>query len=116
MFLQRLRAVFPSRHQLHNANSFSSTSILASAFPSDFLAGPAPPTLTRTRVDFEQTPLPEYKQCYAVILDNVLTVEECAALVALAEAQAGDAGWERAMVNVGGGNQILATDVRNCGR
>jgi hypothetical protein len=116
MFLQRLRAVVPSRQQLPFAYYFTSKGALASAFPSDFLAGPAPPSLTRTRVDFEHTSLPEYKQCYAVILDDVLTAEECAALVALAEAQAGDAGWERAMVNVGGGNQMLATHVRNCGR
>jgi hypothetical protein len=94
----------------------SSKGALASAFPPDFLAGPAPPTLTCTRVDFAQTPLPEYEHCYAVILDDVFTAEECAALVALAEAHAGDAGWERAMINAGGGRQVLATDVRNCGR
>ncbi|MCJ1378052.1 hypothetical protein MMC17_001148 [Xylographa soralifera] len=67
------------------------------------------------KVDFTQTQLPEYSQCYAVVLDNVLTAAECNQLIQAAEAST-SAGWEPAMINVGGGRQMLALDTRNCGR
>lgn len=80
----------------------------------DFLASPAP-SIKTTRIDFEAANLPMYKGLYAVILDNVLTPEECTTLTAAAEASA-PKGWERAMVNIGGGQQAMYTDTRNCGR
>ena len=67
------------------------------------------------KVDFTQTQLPEYANHYAVVLDNVLTAAECKQLLQAAEAST-SAGWEPAMVNVGGGRQMLALDTRNCGR
>lgn len=79
----------------------------------DLLSGPCP-DITVTRIDFSQTKLPEYKDFYAVILDNVLTPAECSALVAAAEATHGP--WERALVNIGGGFQTLMTETRSCGR
>jgi hypothetical protein len=83
--------------------------------PEDFLTTPSP-NITSTKIDFTKTPLPKYKDCYAVILENVLTPEECATLIRGAEATAPERGWERAMVNIGGGHQRLMTDQRNCGR
>ncbi|KAF2146241.1 uncharacterized protein K452DRAFT_242897 [Aplosporella prunicola CBS 121167] len=83
--------------------------------PQDFLAGPAPANMTCEHIDFANSPVPKYAGMYAVVLDNVLTPEECATLVALAEARTGGK-WERAMINVGGGKQALMTDERNCGR
>lgn len=82
--------------------------------PADFLAGKGPKVEVQ-RVDFSKTPLPENKECWAVVLDNVLSREECDTLVKAAEAQ-NDGKWERAMVNVGGGAQMMITDTRNCGR
>ncbi|MCJ1432593.1 hypothetical protein MMC27_001950 [Xylographa pallens] len=67
------------------------------------------------KVDFTQTQLPEYSNQYAVVLDNVLTAAECNQLIQAAEAST-PAGWEPAMINVGGGRQMLALDTRNCGR
>lgn len=82
--------------------------------PQDFLSNPAP-NIQVDRIDFAKTCLPEYKGCYAVILDNVLSDIECQTLIEAAEATTSGK-WERAMVNVGGGRQELYTDTRNCGR
>lgn len=90
---------------------------LPNRLPADFLAKPSP-DLTATRIDFSKTALPRYAGAYAVILDNVLTHAECRTLLHAAEAtQAGKTEkWERAMVNIGQGQQAMITDVRNCGR
>lgn len=82
--------------------------------PADFLAGKGPKVEVQ-RVDFAKTPLPENKELWAVVLDNVLTKEECDMLVQAAEAH-NKGQWERAMVNIGGGEQMMITDTRNCGR
>ncbi|OQO11854.1 hypothetical protein B0A48_03581 [Cryoendolithus antarcticus] len=83
--------------------------------PPDFLQGPRP-DIKANRIDFSKTALSEYQHLYAVIIDNVLTHEECRALLRAAEATAPNTGWERAMVNVGGGRQKMYEDVRKCGR
>lgn len=82
--------------------------------PEDFLDGPAP-KLTRSKVDFVAGNLTEYDGYWAVILDGVMTQEECDQLVAAAEATT-DAKWERALVNIGGGMQAMYEDTRKCGR
>ncbi|KAK6416101.1 hypothetical protein LTR95_017496 [Oleoguttula sp. CCFEE 5521] len=83
--------------------------------PPDFLKGPHP-EMKADRIDFSKTALSEYQHLYAVIIDHVLTHEECRALLRAAEATAPKTGWERAMVNVGGGRQEMYEDVRKCGR
>ena len=80
----------------------------------DFLASPAT-DITVNRIDFAQTPCPKFAGLYAVIIDNVLTPSECEEMRRYAEASTLQ-GWERAMVNIGGGNQMLMTHERNCGR
>lgn len=85
-----------------------------STLPDDFLASPVP-DIAVTRIDFSQTNLPEYGDLYAVILDNVLSSDECDQLLKAAEATT-EGEWERAMINIGGGRQRLMTDARNCGR
>lgn len=82
--------------------------------PSDFLSEPAPNLIVQ-RIDFSKTDVPEYDGLYATIIDNALNEAECNNLVRAAEAHA-DGKWEQAMVNVGGGKQILISDVRDCGR
>jgi hypothetical protein len=79
-----------------------------------FLDGPAP-NLTHSRVNFTKGGLPEYEGFWAVVLDGVLTTEECDTIVAAAE-ETTNGTWERAMVNIGGGFQAMAEDVRKCGR
>ena len=81
--------------------------------PSEFLGRPAPISLNR--IDFAKTKLQEYKGYYAVVLDNVLSPDECALLVKAAEAQTNGV-WEPAMVNAGGDQQVLSLMVRNSGR
>lgn len=71
------------------------------------------PNTSCTRIDFAETDVPEYAPFYATLLDDVLTVEECKRLLKAAEAQGP---WERAMVNVGNGQQKRIDDIRNCGR
>lgn len=82
--------------------------------PQDFLTKPAP-NIKVDRIDCKKTAVPEYAGCYAVILDDVVSAEECEMLIKAAETTT-DGQWERAMVNVGGGRQQLYTDTRNCGR
>lgn len=83
--------------------------------PQDFLLNPLPsPPLVRP-IHFAQTPLVDYARYYAIVLDNVLSAEECDQLLRAAEATT-KGEWEEAMVNIGGGRQALSTDVRNSGR
>lgn len=59
------------------------------AIPDDFLSIESPPPdalpITMKPIDFAQTVLPEYKGCYAVVLDNVLSPSECRQLLRMAE-------------------------------
>ena len=82
--------------------------------PADFLSRPGP-KVTVKRVDFTKINLPEYADLYAVVLDDVLTADECKQLICAAEAHNSGA-WEQALVNVGGNQQRLLLDIRDCGR
>jgi hypothetical protein len=86
----------------------------SSPLPAGFLSGPAP-NLTRSDIDFVESGLPAYKGCWAVVLDGVLSEAECDMLLAGAEATT-NGEWERAMINIGGGEQALYEDTRKCGR
>ncbi|KAF1985616.1 oxidoreductase domain-containing protein [Aulographum hederae CBS 113979] len=101
----------PSPPQAKAADAVASPS-KSSALHEDFLSGP-PPNITKETIDFSHTNLAEYNGLWAVILDGVLSLDECKTLVKAAESQ-GE--WERAMVNIGGGMQAMYTDTRNCGR
>ena len=91
------------------------TAMATPTIPHDFLLGPGRPKVIKAVVDFNHTDLPEYKGRYATVLDNVFTKDECDTLVRAAEAQSNGA-WEQAMINIGGGEQALMTDSRDCGR
>ncbi|QIW97605.1 hypothetical protein AMS68_003123 [Peltaster fructicola] len=73
------------------------------------------PAITVTPIAFAHESLPEYDGMYAIVIDNVLSRQECAELRQEAE-ESTNRGWERAMVNIGNGQQALYTDTRNCGR
>lgn len=87
--------------------------IPTTTLPPDFLSGPA--NISLNRIDFSKTRLPEYKDYYAVILDNVLSPDECRLLTQAAEAQANGT-WTPAMVNAGLDQQVISLMVRNSGR
>ncbi|GIJ98423.1 hypothetical protein Aspvir_000540 [Aspergillus viridinutans] len=95
----------------------------SSSVAEDFLPPHVPPNATVRRVNFLNTdpPILKYKDYNAVVIDNVLTEEECKELLRIAEAStvkdtSGSPTWDRAMINTGGGSQVLATAQRNCGR
>ncbi|KAB8078370.1 hypothetical protein BDV29DRAFT_152899 [Aspergillus leporis] len=90
---------------------------------SNFLPPQAPPGVECHQIDFAASDpqLPEYKNLFAAVIENLLTQKECNELIRLAEATTCNPGstapvWERAMINIGNGKQALATDTRNCGR
>ncbi|CAG8908999.1 unnamed protein product [Penicillium egyptiacum] len=94
--------------------------------PDSFLRGPAP-NATLRKLDFEHTspPIRGYKGHFAAIVDNLLTEAECKELIHIAEestrTQLPDStlsppAWEQAMINSGGGNQVLSVDSRKSGR
>ena len=68
--------------------------------------------------------LPENEGGYAVVLDNVISPTECDALLQLAEASVPEADrgksgrrfWRPALVNVGGGFEVLESGYRNSDR
>jgi hypothetical protein len=99
--------------------------------PPTFLTTPAADSvpITATRLDFSKTTIPEYAPLYAVVLDHVLSPSECATLLRLAEASVpapGEEGgelrngetdpWGPALVNVGGGYEVLEPGYRRSDR
>ncbi|KAH0164680.1 hypothetical protein KCU67_g5033, partial [Aureobasidium melanogenum] len=82
------------------------------SLPPDFLLTPAADD-TVTRINFTNTPLPEYADLQAFVIDNALTSSECTTLLSAAEASGT---WQRAMIQVGNGRQRQEDDQRKCGR
>lgn len=78
----------------------------------DFLLTPAADA-TVTRINFTNTPLPEYADLQAFVIDNALTSSESTTLLSAAEASGT---WQRAMIEVGNGRQRQEDDQRKCGR
>ncbi|CAG8948841.1 hypothetical protein HYFRA_00001964 [Hymenoscyphus fraxineus] len=75
-------------------------------------------------IDLIYANIPENSDRYAVIIDNVLTEQECKQLIHMAELSAGvhgdemveGNGWKPAMVNGGYNREYLALDYRNSDR
>lgn len=88
------------------------TAVGTNTLPLDFLAGPAPNAVLKP-VNFKNTQITDYDGLYAVVIDGIMTEDECKQLVVAAERR-GE--WERALINVGGGQQQMMEDVRKCGR
>ncbi|EHK99079.1 hypothetical protein GLAREA_09125 [Glarea lozoyensis ATCC 20868] len=94
--------------------------------PDDFLLPlQDPATIKVNQINWSKTTLPEYKGCYAVILDNVINEAECNQLLHMAECSAGghlgdesvpDHGWRPAMVNAGRNYEFLDMRYRNSDR
>jgi hypothetical protein len=109
----KTNTIIESKVYIPHPRSFAT---MASSYqlPEGFLEGPAP-DIKRSNVNFTKGGLPAHEGKWAVVLDGVLTEEECEQLVAAAEATT-NGKWERAMVNIGGGEQALYEDTRKCGR
>jgi hypothetical protein len=85
-----------------------------STLPQDFLKSPAS-NIKVDHIDFAKFGLPILDNSYAVVLENVLSKEECATFIEAAEATTKGT-WDPAMVNIGGGRQALDLNTRSCGR
>ena len=86
--------------------------------PKNFLRGPALAAKVHL-IDFEITtpPIPAFKNNFAAVIDNLISREECNELLCLAEQSTTEPSkWERAMINVGNGKQILSVNTRKSGR
>ena len=91
------------------------------SIPETFLAGPPSTPITVHPIDFANSALPEYKGSTAIILENVLSKEECEQLLGLAEAsvpiQDGESPWKPALVSAGpGGMERAAPGYRESDR
>jgi hypothetical protein len=94
--------------------------------PSTFLGGPSPAPIVAKDVPFKTSDVPEYNGSVAVILDNVISPEECKQLIALAEdsvprtededAAADFSAWKPAMVSSGVGTEFMDQSYRNSDR
>lgn len=92
--------------------------------PDSFLTTSPPDAqpISARLIDFAHSPLPQFKDHYAVILDNVLSPSECEQLISLAEQSvkepdpATDDCWKPALVNVGAGREVLHAEYRNSDR
>ena len=82
---------------------------------SRILEGPAPATASARIIDFAKTEVDEYAGYFAMVIDDILTPEECAHLLSLVQ-PADDAPWPPATVTAYNGSQMLVPDSRHCGR
>ena len=90
----------------------------AIAIPDSFLTSAPVAPVTLRHVPFASSEIPEYAGRLAVSLDNVLSPEECQQLLTLAEASVPmedgvESPWRPALLNVGVGLEVVATEVRN---
>lgn len=101
--------------------------------PPDFLSLTSPPPdarpITFTPIDWAKTDVPENKERYAAVMDNLLSPSECEALLRLAESSVDiprlndfwktpgeETPWRPAMVSAGNGLEVLHSDYRNSER
>jgi hypothetical protein len=85
--------------------------------PDSFLTSAPPEPIKAHHIDFATSSLPQYKGHTAIVLDNVLTPEECRELISLAEASVPRAAesasaWRPAMVSSGLGLESHAPGYR----
>ncbi|KAJ5622101.1 Prolyl 4-hydroxylase alpha subunit [Penicillium herquei] len=88
----------------------------------DFLRGP-PQNASVHQIDFTKTnqPIMSYKGKFAAVIDNFMSEAECTELLRLAEESSNPSNpktpiWEQAMINAGGGRQVMSVDTRKSGR
>ncbi|KAJ5935628.1 hypothetical protein N7466_005175 [Penicillium verhagenii] len=97
-----------------------------SQIPEDFLRGSSQDA-TIHRIDFTKTTpaILAFKNNFAAVIDNFMTEEECKELLQIAEksaplddvkSQTNSPVWKRAMINAGGGKEVMSVDSRKSGR
>lgn len=87
---------------------------------SQILSGPAPPSATARLIDFKKTNLGLYEDFFAMVIDNLFTPAECAALLSVvqpaAAADNSNPNWPPATVTAYNGTQFVDLASRDCGR
>ena len=90
------------------------------AIPGSFLTGAPAKPVVASHIDWASSPLPEYEGRTALVIDNVLSPEECGELLELAESSVprddGASPWRPALVNVGVGVETAAPGYRDSER
>ncbi|KAM0213937.1 hypothetical protein ACHAQD_009150 [Fusarium lateritium] len=91
------------------------------SIPDSFLTSAPPEPVKAQHIDFATSSLPQYKGHTAIVLDNVLTRDECRELISLAEASVPRAdesasAWRPAMVSAGPGLESHAPGYRESDR
>jgi hypothetical protein len=99
----------------------SKTEASEAAILPSFLTGRPPGPIDAVLIPFASSEIPEYEGLTALTIDNVLSPEECAQLIALAEskeprAKGYELGWELTPLGVITGVQVSATRYRESGR
>ncbi|RGP64825.1 oxidoreductase containing [Fusarium sporotrichioides] len=89
--------------------------------PDSFLTSPSSTPITSHQIDFANSPLPQYDGHTALILDNVLSPDECRELLSLAEASVprddeSQSAWKPALVSGGDGYESRAPGYRESDR
>ncbi|RYP62628.1 hypothetical protein DL769_007234 [Monosporascus sp. CRB-8-3] len=85
------------------------------ALESRVLSGPAPACVSAGVIDFKETEVKEYADYFAMVINGILTPEECAELISLVQ-PADNTPWPPATMTAYNGSQILDTSSRHCGR
>ncbi|KAI0130464.1 hypothetical protein BJ170DRAFT_681911 [Xylariales sp. AK1849] len=80
--------------------------------PTCILQGSPPTSATARTVDFADTIL---EDSFAIVIDNVLTIEECQSLLSLVEPADGTP-WPAAGLSTYDGGEVQDTEFRKCGR
>ncbi|KAL7626441.1 hypothetical protein AAE478_003213 [Parahypoxylon ruwenzoriense] len=81
----------------------------------EILNGPAQDSITAHIIDSNETDVKEYAGYFAMTLDNVLTRQECADLLALVSPP-DNAAWPAATLTAYNGSQVLDLKSRDCER
>ncbi|KAF7556771.1 hypothetical protein G7046_g6210 [Stylonectria norvegica] len=107
----------PPQNKAPRAITYTSLDV---PIPPDFLTSPPATPITSTSIDVSHLSRPEYAPHMAILLDHVLSAEECAELLALAEASVPDAegaaAWKPAMVSLAPGVEAPAPGYRESDR
>ncbi|EKJ72381.1 hypothetical protein NXS19_004163 [Fusarium pseudograminearum] len=89
--------------------------------PDSFLTSPSETPITSHQIDFANSPLPQYDGHTALVLDNVISADECRELLSLAEAsvpldEENQSAWKPALVSGGDGYETRAPGYRESDR
>lgn len=89
--------------------------------PDSFLTSPSSTPVTCHHIDFAKSPLPQYDGHTALVLDNVLSPDECRELLSLAESSVpredeNESAWKPALVSGGNGYESRAPGYRESDR